>query len=146
MHHLHFKTIFPIGAVTKCINFHPIFVPLCHLLKKYSNSNVFSQIATSYKNHEWLCERVILAEKNNDVNAINNIIQGQILGQYKTYKSIGTIMDMDEIVIYPIEFFNSMDIPGISQHVLSLKIGARIILFRNFNPTRMRNGTRVAVK
>ena len=77
---------------------------------------MFLQIATNYENHERLCKRVILAEKNNDVNSINNIIQGQILGKYTTYKSIDTIMNMDEILNYPIEFFNSLDIPGIPQH------------------------------
>ena len=49
------------------------------------------------------CERAIFAEKNNDVNAINSIIEEQILGKYTTYKSIDTIMNMDEIVIYLIE-------------------------------------------
>ena len=68
--------------------------------------NVFPQIATNYENHERLCERAILSAKN-DVNAINNIIQGQILGKYTTYKSIDTIMNMDEIVNYPSEFFLS---------------------------------------
>ena len=49
---------------------------------------MFPQIATNYENHERLRERAILAKKNNDVNTINNIIQGQILGKYTTYKSI----------------------------------------------------------
>ena len=73
--------------------------------------NGFSQFATNYENYERLCERAILDAKN-DVNAINNIIQGQILGKYTTYKSIDTIMNMGEIVNYPTEFFNSLDIPG----------------------------------
>ena len=58
----------------------------------------------------------IMAARNNDVNAINNIIQGQILGKYTTYKSIDTIMNMDKIVNYQIEFFNSLDIPGVQHH------------------------------
>ena len=108
--------------------------------------NVFPQIATNNENHERLSELAILTEKNNDGNAINNIIQGQILGKYTVYKSIGTIMNMDEIVNYPIEFFNSLVISGIPQNVLSLKIGAPIIRLRNINPPRMSNGSRLAVK
>ena len=108
--------------------------------------NVVPQIATNYENHERLFELAILAEKNNDVNEFNNIIQGQILGICTTYKSIDTIMNMDEIVNYPTEFFNSLDIPGVPQHVLSLKIGAPIILFRNINPPQVSNGTRLAIK
>ena len=95
---------------------------------------MFLQIETNYENHERLCKRAILAEKNIDVNIINNIIQGQILGKYTTYESIDTVMNMDEIVNYPTEFFNSLDIPGVPQHVLSLKIGAHIIRLRNINP------------
>ena len=71
---------------------------------------MFPQIATNNENHERLSERAILTEKNNDGNAINNIIQGQILGKYTAYKSIDTIMNMDEIVNYSTEFFNSLDI------------------------------------
>ena len=96
--------------------------------------NMFPQIAPNYKNHERLCERAILAAKSNDANAINKIVQGQILGKYTTYKSIDTIMNMDEVGNYPIEFFNSLDIPGIPQHILSLKIGTPIIFLRNINP------------
>ena len=54
-------------------------------------------------------------------------------------------MNMDEIVNYPIEFFNSLHIPGVPQHVLSFKIDAPVIL-RNINPLRRCNGTRLAVK
>ena len=39
-----------------------------------------------------------------------------------------------------------MDNPGVPQHVLSLKIGAPIILIRNINPPRMCNGTKLTVK
>ena len=55
-------------------------------------------------------------------------------------------MNMDEIINYPIECFNSWDIPGIPQHILSLKIDMPIIPLRNINPPRMCNGTWLAVK
>ena len=64
--------------------------------------NVFPQIAGNYKNHERLFERAILAAKNNDVNAINNTTQRQILGKYTTYKPNDTITTLNEIVNYPI--------------------------------------------
>ena len=80
-----------------------------------------------------------MAEKSNDVNAINNIIQGQILGKYTTYKSIDTIMNMCEIVNYPTDFFISLDFPGVPKHILPLKIGVPIIILRNINPPRMCN-------
>ena len=72
----------PIDAVTKCISF-PTNV--CTIVPSTEQliQNVFPQIATNYENHERLRERSISAEKNNDVNAINNTIQGKILGKYK---------------------------------------------------------------
>ena len=126
----------PIDAVAKCIS---VASNLCTVVPSTEQliQNVFPQIATNYENHERLCERAILAEKNNDVNAINNIIQGQVLGKSTTYKSIDTIMNKDEIVNYPIEIFNPSFVPGVPQQVLSLKIGVPKILYRNIYPLRM---------
>ena len=105
-----------IDAVTKCISFPANFCNIMSFTEQIIQ-NAFPYIATNYKNHEWLCESVILAEKNNDVNTINNIIQGKILGKCTIYKSIDTIMDTDEIVNYPIQFFNSLDITGVPPYV-----------------------------
>ncbi|GFU38861.1 ATP-dependent DNA helicase [Trichonephila clavipes] len=54
--------------------------------------------------------------------------------------------NQDEVVNYPTEFLNSLDLPGIPPHVLTLKIGVPIILLRNINPPRLCNGTRLSVK
>jgi ATP-dependent DNA helicase PIF1 len=87
-----------------------------------------------------------LAATNTDVNAINHAIQEQIAGDSVTYKSIDSVMNADEVVNYPIEFLNSLDLPGVPPHKLSLKVGVPIILLRNINPPRLCNGTRLAVK
>ena len=65
-----------------------------------------------------------------------------IYNSYSVKKWTCAVMEF----VASIEFFNSLDITGIRQHVLSLKIGAHIILLRNVNPPRMCNGTRLAVK
>lgn len=135
----------PLDAETKCISFPANFCVMVPSIEELIQK-VFPQIATNHKNHQWLCERAILAAKNNDVNAINYAIQEQIAGDCVTYKSIDSVMNADEVVNYPIEFLNSLDLPGVPPHILSLKIGTPIILLRNINPPRLCNGTRLAVK
>lgn len=54
-------------------------------------------------------------------------------------------MNQDEVVHYPTEFLNSLDLPGLPPHILSLKIGVPIILLRNIDLPRLCNGTRLAI-
>ena len=107
---------------------------------------VFPNIAQNYTNHQWLNARAILAVKNDDVNAINFSIQNEIPGEATAYKSIDIVMNQDEVVNYATEFLNSLDLPGLSPHILTLKIDVPIILLRNVNPPRLCNGTRLSVK
>lgn len=107
---------------------------------------VFPNIAQNYKNHVWLSERVILAAKNIDVNEMNFQIQGKIAGELITYKSVDSIINQDEVVNYPTEFLNSLELPGLPPHNLQLKVGSVIIMLRNINQPRLCNGTRLAVK
>jgi len=55
-------------------------------------------------------------------------------------------MNQSKIVIYPTEFLNSLDLPGMPLHILTFKIGVPVILFRNINPPRLCNGKRLSVK
>ncbi|GFW30504.1 ATP-dependent DNA helicase PIF1 [Trichonephila clavipes] len=134
-----------IDESTQCItlpaNFCKITESIDELVQK-----VFPNIAQNYKNHQWLSTRAILAAKNIDVNTINFTIQHGIPSETTTYKSIDTVENQDEVVNYPTEFLNSLDLPGMPPHVLTLKIGVPIILLRNINPSRLCNGTRLSVK
>ncbi|XP_055543432.1 uncharacterized protein LOC129728984 [Wyeomyia smithii] len=135
----------PIDEITRCITFPTDF---CEIIatKDQLISKVFPDIAHNHKNHQWLSVRAILAPKNQDVNAINCSILDVIEGNEKTYKSIDTVTNTDEVVNYPTEFLNSLELPGLPPHVLKLKVGVPIILLRNMNPPRLCNGTRLAVK
>lgn len=107
---------------------------------------VYPNIIRNYTNSDWLCERAILATKNQMVNFINEKIQNIIPGEEKMYKSIDTVVNQNEVVNFPIEFLNSLNVPGMPLHCLKLKVGSPIILLRNLNSPKLCNGTRLCVK
>lgn len=108
--------------------------------------SIFPNLRTNFINHAWLCERAILAPTNVDVDALNIKIQKLLPGNEMSFKSIDTVVDPDEGVNFPVEFLNSLDVPGMPPHELSLKIGSPIILLRNLNAPKLCNGTRLVIK
>lgn len=120
----------------------------CHLTqtKEELIESVFPNIVQHYKSHAWLSERAILAAKNKDVSELNFAIQSKIPGELVSYKSVDTVTNEDNVVNYPTEFLNSLDLPGLPPHNLQLKVGVTVIMLRNINQPRLCNGTRLAVK
>ncbi|CAH2088688.1 unnamed protein product [Euphydryas editha] len=108
--------------------------------------SVFPDILNNYLDHDWLCNRAILAARNVDVDEINFQIQQLLSSDLMTFKSIDTVVDENEAVNFPIEFLNSLDLPGMPPHNLQLEIGSPIILLRNLNPPKLCNGTRLVIK
>ena len=109
--------------------------------------NVYPAIDSNLSDHEWLCERTIMAPKNDDVNSINNLIlNGMCCGSLRSYKSIDTMPDDADMVHFPAEFLNSLQPSGLPQHILKLKEGVPIMLLRNLDPPKLCNGTRLVVK
>ncbi|KAL4149181.1 hypothetical protein QTP88_003181 [Uroleucon formosanum] len=96
----------------------------------------------------WLRERAILAAKNINVDTFNLKIQQSLLGNEILFNSIDTVTDPDKAINYPVEFLNSLDLPGMPLHNLRLKIGSPIILLRNLNAPKPKlcNGTRLVIK
>lgn len=52
----------------------------------------------------------ITAAKNIDVTSINTAIMEKIPGDVKEYKSIDSVTEDDDVVNYPVEFLNSLDL------------------------------------
>ena len=92
------------------------------------------------RKYGWLCERALLTSKNIDVNTTNSNIPNKIDYNQKTYRSIDTVSNIEDVVNYPIKFLNSLD------HAFQLKNGVPIILLRNIHPLRLCNNTRLTVK
>ncbi|GBP95665.1 hypothetical protein EVAR_67871_1 [Eumeta japonica] len=109
-------------------------------------NNVFPNIISNYKNNEWLSERAILVAKNKDVDDLNYIIQNKIIGTIHSFKSIDCVTNEDEATNYPIEFLNSLDVPGLPPHNLRLSVGSVVIMLRNINQPKLCNRTPLVVR
>lgn len=120
----------------------------CNIMQSMEDlkNNVFPNVELNHKSHKWLCERAILAPRNDNVHQINHEIQCKIPGESFFFKSIDTVLDANEAVNYPVEFLNSLNPSGMPQHKLILKVGSPIMLLRNLDAPKLCNGTRLCVK
>lgn len=108
--------------------------------------HVFPDISNNYLNQQWISERAILAAKNKDVHDINFDIQSRLPGEMRSYISTDTVVEQDQVVHYPTEFLNSLELPGFPPHNLQLKVGAVVIMLRNLNQPKLCNGTRLSIQ
>ncbi|XP_025409842.1 uncharacterized protein LOC112683156 [Sipha flava] len=130
-----------IGLITLPIDFWHITDSKEELIQ-----HVFLDIAQQFNNHNWPRKRAILVAKNKNVDALNATIQNFLPGQLVSYKSVDTIMNQDDVINYPTEFLNSLELPGLPPHNLLLKEGSVVIMLHSINQPRLCNGTRLAVK
>ena len=102
-------------------------------------------------NTEYLKERAILTPKNETVNEINQYMLQFVPGEKNHYLSLDSICKAssnipDQDNLYPVEFLNTLEFPGIPNHKIELKEGVPIMLLRNVNQKLgMCNGTRLIV-
>jgi PIF1 helicase. len=109
-------------------------------------NKVFPNIIHNDKNHKWLSEQAILAAKNKDVDDLKFVIQNQIIGTLHSFKSIDCVTNEDEVTKYPCEFLNSLNVPGLPQHNLQLKVDSVVMMFRNLNQPKLCNGMHLEIK
>jgi len=107
---------------------------------------VFLNIAQIYKNHFWVNERPVLALKNIDVDNLNFKISSKIVGELMTYKSIDFVINQDDVVNYPTEFSNTLELSRSPTHNFQLKVGSVMIMLQNINQPCICNGYRLLVK
>jgi len=58
---------------------------------------------------------------------------------------LDSVPDESQAVEFPIEFLNSLEVSGLPPHLLSLKVGAPIIILCSLDPPRVTNGTRCVI-
>ncbi|XP_060874712.1 ATP-dependent DNA helicase pif1-like [Metopolophium dirhodum] len=107
----------------------------------YPNLNILHS-----ENLTWLNERAILTPKNDTAASINDSLLDQLPTEMAKYSSVDSVVELDDVVNYPVEFLHTLNPPGIPPHNLCLKIGAPIMLLRNLIPPKLCNGTRLRVK
>ncbi|XP_037911978.1 uncharacterized protein LOC119652109 [Hermetia illucens] len=135
-------------AVDTSTGFITLPTDFCHITdsKEELIQRIFPDIAQKLNNHNWLGERAMLAAKNKDVEGLNATIQNFLPGQLVSFKSVDTVMNQDDVVNYPTEFLNSLELSALPPHNLQLKIGSVVMVLRNINQSRLCNGTRLVVE
>ena len=119
---------------------------------KFIVEAVYPSLMKKYSDLVYLQERTILTPKNETVHQLNEFIIDLILGDLVTYFSLDTICKStinvnDEDLLYTIEFLNSFKFAGVPNHDIRLKVGAPVMLLRNFNQTEeLCNGIRLIVR
>jgi len=107
----------------------------------YPNLNNLNSV-----NLTWLNERAILTPKNDTAASINDSLLDQLPTEMVKYSSVDSVMELEDVVNYPVEFLHTLNPPEIPAHNLCLKIGTPNMLLRNLIPPKLRNGTRLRVK
>ncbi|XP_063945878.1 uncharacterized protein LOC108212277 [Daucus carota subsp. sativus] len=113
--------------------------------------SIYPDFADNSTNAKYLSERAILTPTNQTVGHLNSLIVDIIPGDAATYYSVDSAEDFggtddDLKSAFPVEYLNSLSVPGLPAHDLKLKVGAVVMLMRNLNQTLgLCNGTRMIV-
>ncbi|KAL2939744.1 ATP synthase subunit a chloroplastic [Bienertia sinuspersici] len=98
---------------------------------------VYLDLPSRYTNWEYLKERGILAPTNDDVDGLNSTILLMLPGDVQSYYSSNTLVRTGDDGFLegmePTELLNSLNMYGLPNHRLDLKVGAPVILLRNMN-------------
>lgn len=132
-----------------------IDIPETFLIKSW-NCPIEKIVAVTYPDFtirqtddRYIKERAILTPKNDDADIINEYMFKQLKGETVTYNSSdeickGSTDNLEQHDLYPVEFLNSLNFPGMPPHALHLKIELPVMLLRNINPSKcMGNWTTV---
>lgn len=119
----------------------------CHIAHRSDLLNrVFPNFSSNSRDKNWLAERALLAPLNETVDELNSIILNRLASRERTYFSIDSTSDPEDIVNFPVEVLNSLTPAGMPPHRLTLKEGSVIILIRNFRPPCTCNGTLLFIR
>ena len=108
---------------------------------------VYGDIEKNAGNEDYFKSRLIMAADNEIVNATNENLLDRLPGDRHVFTSIDVAQGEEGGGVFPEEYLNSLELSGMAQHELSLKVGAVVILLKNFNIKAGHcNGTRYIIK
>ncbi|GKC32397.1 ATP-dependent DNA helicase PIF1-like protein [Tanacetum coccineum] len=114
-------------------------------------NDTFPDFISKKSDGEYLKERAILTPRNDDADEINAYMFKKLPGPTKTYNNADEVCKastdiLEQQHLYPVEFLNTLNFPGMPPHALQLKKELPIMLLRNVNPTQgLCNGTRLII-
>lgn len=97
---------------------------------------------------QYFSQRVILAARNIDVEAVNNVVLQKVSNNSKVYASADHAFNDAGVAndAIPNEYLNMIVVPGMPLHETTLKLNCPIILLRNLNQQEgLCNGTRMVI-
>ena len=102
------------------------------------------------KNIEYYRDKAILCPKNVDVDKLNEQMMKTLPGLAQPYLSADSVVigeaGSDQGLHVTTEFLNSINVSGLPPHLLTVKVGAVMMLLRNLNPKQgLCNGTRLII-
>ncbi|GJX09165.1 ATP-dependent DNA helicase PIF1-like protein [Tanacetum coccineum] len=123
------------------------------LIKSWSNPmeqivlETYPDFTTRKTDKLYLKERAILTPINDDADAINEFMFKKLGGVSMTYNSVDEICKAstdteDQHHLYPVEFLNTLNFPGMPPHALCLKRELPVMLIRNVSDISKRTKTK----
>ena len=106
-----------------------------------------AELRNPNRDPDFFASRAILAVRNDQLPPHNDMLMDELPGELKTYYAdeealTETGEPAPEVTR---EFLQSLQIPGLPPSFLKLKVGAPVMLLRNFRPNALCNGTRLVV-
>jgi len=107
---------------------------------------IYPNIAVQPKPDSFFLDRTILTTTNDCVDDINTHLLNRFPGGETTLLGFDTVAEGGDAHNYPIEYLNSMAIPGLPLAHLKLKKGCPLMLLRNMDQINgLCNGTRMVL-
>jgi hypothetical protein len=107
---------------------------------------IYPNIAVQPKPDSFFLDRTILTVLNDSVDEINTQLLNRFPGEEITCLGFDTVAEVGNAHEYPIEYLNSIAVPGLPLCHLKLKKGCPLMLLRNMDQNNgLCNGTRMVL-